>query len=189
MYAIQLTTRRPSWKRTALRRGHAPDGVGSKTLAAWVGRGVRIVLLTAEIGPAELLRAVQLGGPRELCLKEAATTAGPRSTGFTASEAGQYLNRRCRSRADQGHAPSRRPGHLPARPLHLTARELEIVQGHSRRADNNREHRRPASRISLQTVSSITSRASFTKSRRGVKGPPGAGTELANPPGGSSSPY
>ena len=143
MSAIQLTREiRPD---VLLLDVAMPRMGGLETLAGLASEDVRIVLLTAEIGPAELLRAVQLGA-RGVVLKESATKV--LIEGIHRVVAGQYLIGGG-VEEDQANA-IKKAGTPPARRYNLTARELEIVKAIVG-GDNNRDIADRLA-ISLQTV-------------------------------------
>lgn len=122
-----------------------PRQGGLETLTALQMLPTRIVVLTAAIEPAELLRAVQLGA-RGVVLKEAA----PRQIveGIHRVMAGKYVIEN--DVADDLANAIRRASPQKPRSDLLTARELEIVSGIVA-GESNREIAARLS-ISLQTV-------------------------------------
>lgn len=122
-----------------------PDRSGLDALSDIVAAGVKPILLTAAIDPADLLRAVQRGA-RGVILKESATQL--LIDGIRRVMAGQYLVGT--DAADTAHAAIGRIRSDPTRRYGLTPRELEVV-GAIVRGASNREIATEFA-ISLQTV-------------------------------------
>jgi len=118
---------------------------GVETLATPEVQSTRVILLTAAIEPAELLRAVQFGA-RGVVLKDSATRQ--LIEGIHRVMSGKLLIGK--DVADDLAQAVQRAGSPRERPYRLTARELEIVDAIAA-GDSNRDI---ASRlnISLQTV-------------------------------------
>ncbi len=118
---------------------------GIEALAAMAGGSTRVILLTAAIDPAELLRAIQLGA-RGVVLKESATRL--LIDGIHRVMDGKYIIGA--GVADDLAQAVRQVGAQPARRYSLTSRELDIVAAIVA-GDSNRNI---ADRlgISLQTV-------------------------------------
>lgn len=118
---------------------------GIETLATREVQSTRVILLTAAIEPAELLRAVQFGA-RGVVLKDSATRQ--LIEGIYRVMSGKLLIGK--EVADDLARAVQRAGSPRERPYRLTARELEIIDAIAA-GDSNRDI---ASRlnISLQTV-------------------------------------
>jgi two-component system, NarL family, nitrate/nitrite response regulator NarL len=118
---------------------------GVETLAAPELQGTRVILLTAAIEPAELLRAVQLGA-RGVVLKESATRH--LIDGIHRVMEGKFLIGS--EIADDLAQAVRHVGTPREKPYGLTPRELEIVEAIAA-GDSNRDIAARLN-ISLQTV-------------------------------------
>lgn len=118
---------------------------GIETLAAPEVQSTRVILLTAAIEPAELLRAVQFGA-RGIVLKESATRQ--LIEGIHRVMNGKLLIGA--DVADDLAQAVQRAGSQRERPYRLTARELEIIDAIAA-GDSNRDIAQRLN-ISLQTV-------------------------------------
>lgn len=118
---------------------------GLETLAAAEIQATRVILLTAAIEPAELLRAVQLGA-RGVVLKESATRH--LIDGIHRVMEGKFLIGS--EIADDLAQAVRQAGTHKEKPYGLTTREIEIVQAIAS-GDSNRDIAAQLN-ISLQTV-------------------------------------
>jgi DNA-binding NarL/FixJ family response regulator len=118
---------------------------GLETLAAPGVQATRVILLTAAIDPAELLRAVQLGA-RGVVLKESATRH--LIAGIHRVMEGKFLVGS--EVADDLAQAVRQVGTHKEKPYGLTAREIEIVEAITA-GDSNRDIATRLN-ISLQTV-------------------------------------
>jgi two-component system nitrate/nitrite response regulator NarL len=118
---------------------------GLEALAAPEVQGTRVILLTAAIDQAELLRAIQLGA-RGVVLKESATRH--LIDGIHRVMEGKFLIGE--EIADDLAQAVRRVGASREKPYGLTARELEIVEAIAA-GDSNRDIAARLN-ISLQTV-------------------------------------
>ena len=118
---------------------------GIETLAAPEVQSTRVILLTAAIEPAELLRAVQFGA-RGVVLKDSATRQ--LIEGIHRVMSGKLLIGK--DIADDLARAVQRAGTPSERPYRLTARELEIIDAIAA-GDSNRDIGSRLN-ISLQTV-------------------------------------